>query len=702
MEQKAEEEMKRMGEELAADEADAREAEAAALRLEEEQGRKAAAAKRIEEENSRWLQDRHKEWMQERQARMDASIATAEAALGVEGGGDLDVRMQEQAELARQQHLKDEQGKLERERNEQLQKKREEVVKRMEDMKRKKEEAQHNAAKRRKLAEERIQAAQANLTATQKVIEASQKLSLVAYRTDGATRAIRQLDGAVDAAGGSAPETDDVTRVVRRELDRSRSRSPHPLDITPQLGSKGGRDVDGSAGKGELTAAPPPKTKQELLAEIENEADLITRDIASGHNADEMTMEFAAQRLVKIFNSDALKRIQELRAKDPLWAEEERRRTGQTDKTMDDEFTEFWETMQGKDFYFDLDESISNPAAAKWRRAKQADQKLADDYKEAKGWPAKAKFRRDWMEGQFTLWAAETKYKRGEINEKAESKDGQYIPLARIAVEYGGGLTGLRAAINWCQSCILLGGEHVEYCPRAKHLNYLHVVHKLTDTYKKTMEKWEIWTKSADPSPEHGQGQGQGHVQGQEHVEAGKLTGNDKDKDKGNRKGTDHPVESAAKAKAKGKSKAKAKQKATSGGGGGDGGNPGDIGGDPPEKKGTFLTEFRKTRTIQQCMVSDPDWSWASATSKDRNGHDQLLSNAMTDALDKVTAVITGDARMAQLFSVEVNEFKKYCLSDEEFEDTLKHANKTMTRLVEGLATENKKMLRQHQARMAD
>ncbi|CAK0894113.1 unnamed protein product, partial [Prorocentrum cordatum] len=473
MEQKAEEEMKRMEEELAADEADAREAEAAALRLEEEQGRKAAAAKRIEEENSRWLQDRHKEWMQERQARMDASIATAEAALGVEGGGDLDVRMQEQAELARQQHLKDEQEKLERERNEQLQKKREEVVKRMEDMKRKKEEAQHNAAKRRKLAEERIQAAQANLTATQKVIEASQKLV---------------EDGAVDAAGGSAPETDDVTRVVRRELDRSRSRSPHPLDITPQLGSKGGRDVDGSAGKGELTAAPPPKTKQELLAEIENEADLITRDIASGHNADEMTMEFAAQRLVKIFNSDALKRIQELRAKDPLWAEEERRRTGQTDKTMDDEFTEFWETMQGKDFYFDLDESISNPAAAKWRRAKQADQKLADDYKEAKGWPAKAKFRRDWMEGQFTLWAAETKYKRGEINEKAESKDGQYIPLARIAVEYGGGLTGLRAAINWCQSCILLGGEHVEYCPRAKHLNYLHVVHKLTDTYKKTME----------------------------------------------------------------------------------------------------------------------------------------------------------------------------------------------------------------------
>ncbi|CAK0900674.1 unnamed protein product, partial [Prorocentrum cordatum] len=399
------------------------------------------------------------------------------------------------------------------------------------------------------------------------------------------------------------------------------------------------------------------KSKRELLLDIDKEVQLITNDICAGSNIDDASAEFASNRLAKIYHSESLGRIQTLRKLDPFWADEQRKATGQTDEEMDDEFREFWLAMEKKNFYFDLDENTPNPAAAKWRRAKAANHGLADEYQKKKGFSDKAAYRQDWLKREFDKWAKRVQYKAGEINEKAESKDGQYISLAKIAVEEGGGRAGLRAAINWAHYCILLGGEMLEYCEGTKQMKYLHIVHRLTDTYKKINAKWTTWTHMDDPAlpaPTAPAGGAPAALpapeaaSGEPAQEPAPSAAQPKSRASKKKTGAAAGEEAAPAGK-----KRKCNQGDDTGdagkstGDGNDGEPTGGHGKKVPTKSPAWLVEFRKVknvynivtsqaRTVSKSIKNDKKWAWAMAKVSDPNdpdGEPMSLNKHMNDAL---------------------------------------------------------------------
>ncbi|CAK0875319.1 unnamed protein product, partial [Prorocentrum cordatum] len=114
------------------------------------------------------------------------------------------------------------------------------------------------------------------------------------------------------------------------------------------------------------------------------------------------------------------------------------------------------------------------------------------EYKSMKGNSAKEEFRMDWLAKEHAKYA-----KKRSVTERLEEswQDwGTYEPFEVIAgKESGTGVTvsGAKAALNICSSCIKLGGAWIRWNNQSKRLEFLYMKKVYSYKFDKAWQQWE-------------------------------------------------------------------------------------------------------------------------------------------------------------------------------------------------------------------
>ena len=159
---------------------------------------------------------------------------------------------------------------------------------------------------------------------------------------------------------------------------------------------------------------------------------------------------------------------------------------------VDDAEEKFWKSLQEMGFAVEL--SGKHPICSRWKRAIAGNKDLAERYNQKRTQSEKADFREEWARGEFEKYEL-TKIHRTVLTEE-EINDGYYYPLARIAVEEGGGPSGTRAAVNYALMAISIGGKFVMYSSWTKSIKFLYYVQRRKDIFSKAWEQHSKWSRS--------------------------------------------------------------------------------------------------------------------------------------------------------------------------------------------------------------
>jgi uncharacterized membrane-anchored protein len=107
----------------------------------------------------------------------------------------------------------------------------------------------------------------------------------------------------------------------------------------------------------------------------------------------------------------------------------------------------------------------------------KSDADAAEKYASLKGNVAKTNFRQVWCQGQYDKYMVTKSYK--ETHQVENRNAGAMFPLQRIAVEEGGGESGVRAAINYALKALeQTEPGWVEYNTWTRRANFKYVVKK--------------------------------------------------------------------------------------------------------------------------------------------------------------------------------------------------------------------------------
>eukprot|EP00929_Paragymnodinium_shiwhaense_P035571 TRINITY_DN19175_c0_g1_i2.p1 TRINITY_DN19175_c0_g1~~TRINITY_DN19175_c0_g1_i2.p1 ORF type:complete len:567 (-),score=116.05 TRINITY_DN19175_c0_g1_i2:145-1791(-) len=272
---------------------------------------------------------------------------------------------------------------------------------------------------------------------------------------------------------------------------RVRSASPTPQEI-PQGSDEDLDDIQKlDAGQHAELFYYSGMCYDDMFTLMDKSRDTMITKYATGESrkGDEFNLE---KDLEQMLNSEVNTKLQE--AKHTATPEA-------TDAGTEVDDAKFWEDAKAKNFVFAASGSNQNPMAGRWARCLKRSAQLKEDYKNCGSTHAeKAKFRQDWAEKQYDEYMATKSHTR--THEQIWTKEGRYLAIGRIAWLEGGGSAGWRAAINYCSSCVSLGGRWVKFDSKARRLKFCYEEEKYEERYTEAWKQHEEWrTKLCTAKP---------------------------------------------------------------------------------------------------------------------------------------------------------------------------------------------------------
>ena len=156
-----------------------------------------------------------------------------------------------------------------------------------------------------------------------------------------------------------------------------------------------------------------------------------------------------------------------------------------TEKSHDKIMEDMYKKLAANNFEFTLDGQCA--IASRWKRRIRRNPELKAKYEATKGRDAKTRFRAEWAKGEHEAWQ-KNKVHRVVLSEK-QIKEGVFYPVARIAVEEGGGESGNRASLHYALYCIQMGPPYVKYHRPTRSIKFLYYVDKTVDTFETSWEQ---------------------------------------------------------------------------------------------------------------------------------------------------------------------------------------------------------------------
>ena len=162
----------------------------------------------------------------------------------------------------------------------------------------------------------------------------------------------------------------------------------------------------------------------------------------------------------------------------------------------------FWDAVKLKNFNFQVQGKKGNPMAGRFQRylAKHPKQKKLYDQLQGDR-KAQAKWRQKWARKMYDEY--QEMHSEVVTDCHTDFKEARYRALARIAVEEGGGATGMRAAINYAMCCLMMGGPWVKYDSWTKAIKFLYKEEGTREEFSRawaTHREWRCKSKQADGS----------------------------------------------------------------------------------------------------------------------------------------------------------------------------------------------------------
>eukprot|EP00929_Paragymnodinium_shiwhaense_P074376 TRINITY_DN38061_c0_g1_i2.p1 TRINITY_DN38061_c0_g1~~TRINITY_DN38061_c0_g1_i2.p1 ORF type:complete len:615 (+),score=150.99 TRINITY_DN38061_c0_g1_i2:96-1847(+) len=371
-----------------------------------------------------------------------------------------------------------------------------------------------------------------------------------------------------------------------------------------------------------------------------------------------------------------------------------------------------WEDVAKNNFMFKTSGVAGNPVAGRWARALKKDAELKKQYSACGStYAAKEAFRKNWAKAEYDEYV-KTRTFRTTVTQTM-LKESSYKGIGRIAWKEGGGKSGWRAAVNWCISCIQLGGKWLKYCEKSKRIKFLWEEEKWTDEFKQEWSELEEWRGRVTAAAKDGSG-------------AADADGGAKEETTPAVANEQPGVRTAAapKAKAATKAEAKAKAKAATGKAAGSSrkrqgsaDNPaaatgsGSSGGKDAKKakvepdamsltelekhvrsmKMTYGTATAQGSTLLAMVERDQTWRWCKENPK--------LVDPLKEAMRSVEEQAMGGEFPSKVFTMELKDLKK-AMAGAEYETRLRALAKNIDEPLKLLVKQSSSLMEQHQVKM--
>jgi len=252
-------------------------------------------------------------------------------------------------------------------------------------------------------------------------------------------------------------------------------------------GAKHPKEVDSLLDSSKVTKSRfDPKPPQEVVALLDS-----SQVTVAGHEPPDQSSQKLFDELMEVglvdFNAAELLLAQHAHKR----LENEEAPDSQKSHDEDDQEATMWHELRKAGFAFQCSGSKGNPIAGRWARHLKKDPDFKANYNALPTMAKKASLRQEWCNGQYTKFVeSKTHSQSYTIKEKVE---GTFLSLHRIAVEEGGGETGMKAAINYCLRCVKEGSGWVEYNEWTKGAKYNYVVKKKSETHGESWQKSKSW-----------------------------------------------------------------------------------------------------------------------------------------------------------------------------------------------------------------
>lgn len=235
---------------------------------------------------------------------------------------------------------------------------------------------------------------------------------------------------------------------------------------------------------------PEPKLQKQLYSQSSQPEAALAAEVVAGSLKDpEGVGNLFWQRFGAMYNPDTNKET--------------------TESIEDESHDNMWKDLREVGFAFKAQGSAGNPMAGRWARHLKQNPDFKQRYEQAKGRSAKEHLRKEWCSVQYDEHC-EAKV-HTEEHSIVESKKGTMLSLHRIAVEEGGGVVGMQAAVNYALKSVKLGGPWAEFDSWTQQPKFRYVVKSDTDDFKQAWKKEKTWSarKATTAEPEQQQTPGE-------------------------------------------------------------------------------------------------------------------------------------------------------------------------------------------------